>query len=181
MSLIKKTLIYCLDVLRIERDTGIYQTTMELAQKEAPIESVNNDNNVSSNQEGTDIRLGYDTPSLLFGDAAVTTTANVFQANGLGSAILSPVTLNACVAVDEFGNCSTFVPLTIQATWTGFGTPSIDNFGYKAGCPLPILERPSPSSQTPTCGVAVLQFSGTNWQATATGTLGGQNLGNSAK
>jgi hypothetical protein len=49
MSLIK-TLIYCLDVLRIERDTRIYQTTMELAQKEVPIESVNNDN-VSSNQE----------------------------------------------------------------------------------------------------------------------------------
>ena len=51
MSLIK-TLTYCLDILRIERDTGIYQTAMELAQKEVPIESVNNDNNVSSsNQE----------------------------------------------------------------------------------------------------------------------------------
>ena len=29
----------------------IYQTAMELAQKEVPIESVNNNNNVSSNQE----------------------------------------------------------------------------------------------------------------------------------
>jgi hypothetical protein len=50
MSLIK-TLIYWLDILRIERDTGIYQTAMDLAQKEVPIESVNNDNNVNSNPE----------------------------------------------------------------------------------------------------------------------------------
>jgi hypothetical protein len=46
----------------------------------------------------------------------------VFQTNALNSATLSPVTLNVCAALDEFGNCVQTVPLTIRASWTGTGT-----------------------------------------------------------
>jgi len=62
---------------------------------------------VDKTSAGTDIRLGYDTPGLLGANAFLTTTANVFQTNGLDSATLSPVTLNACVAEDEFGGALT--------------------------------------------------------------------------
>lgn len=44
------TLTYCLDILRIEKDTEIYITVMKLVKK-VPLESANNDNTVSSNQE----------------------------------------------------------------------------------------------------------------------------------
>jgi hypothetical protein len=70
---------------------------------------------VDKSSAGTDIILGYSTPIILGGNAFLTTTTNVFHTNGLGSATLSPVTLNACVAVDESDNCI-FVPVTIQAT-----------------------------------------------------------------
>ena len=38
-----KTLTYCLDILKIKEDTGVYRNAMELAQR-VPIESVNGDN-----------------------------------------------------------------------------------------------------------------------------------------
>ena len=37
-----KTLTYCLDILKIKEDTGVYRNAMELAQR-VPIESVNGD------------------------------------------------------------------------------------------------------------------------------------------
>jgi len=129
---------------------------------------------VDKTSAGTDIRLGYDTPGLLGANAFLTTTANVFQTNGLDSATLSPVTLNACVAEDEFGNC-TFVPVTIQATWSGFGGTQSGGkqFGIVASCP-PL--QPA-ALKFFTCGQDIVALGGTSRQATATATMNGQNLG----
>src|SRR5438094_9981928 len=41
---------------------------------------------VDKSSAGTDIRLGFETPALLGANAFLTTTANVFQTNGLNSA-----------------------------------------------------------------------------------------------
>jgi hypothetical protein len=129
---------------------------------------------VDKSSAGTDIRLGYDTPGLLGANAFLTTTANVFQTNGLNSATLSPVTLNVCVAEDDFGNC-TFVPVTIQATWSGFGGTESGGkqFGIVASCP-PL--QPA-ALKFFNCGQGIVSLGGTSRQATATATMNGQNLG----
>jgi hypothetical protein len=101
-------------------------------------------------------------PFPCFGE--LTTTANVFQINpGLSSATLSPVTLSVCLAFDEFFNCIQEVPVTVQATWTGFGpaftSNSVSRFGH---------------------GQEIFSDVFAQRQATATGSLDGQQLGQSS-
>jgi len=126
-----------------------------------------------SSSAETDIILGYSTPNILGENSFLTTTANVFQTNGLNSATLSPVTLNACVATDESGNCI-FVPVTIQATWTGFGVPVAGHGGNVPTCNF--VHPLNAHEASIFCG-AVFQSGGTDRQATVAGTLNGQSFG----
>ena len=127
---------------------------------------------VDKSSAGTDIILDYDTPTTLGENAFLTTTANVFQINGLVSATLSPVTLNACVGSDASGNCI-FVPVTIQATWTGSGAPLSEHIGFVPSCNF---IHPFNAHELSECG-NVRQQGGTGVGATVTGTLNGQSLG----
>jgi hypothetical protein len=124
---------------------------------------------VDKTKAGTDIfffaNTGENTGEI---SARLTTTANVFQIN-LNSATLSPVTLNVCVARDESGlNCIQTVPVTIQATWTGVGTPSTTPVSTPA--PIPFIRPP----------VFFIVGTTTQREATAVGSLDGQQLGQSA-
>ena len=121
---------------------------------------------VGKSSVGTDI-LSLDTPTVQGAVAEIFTTANVFQTTStLNSATLSPLTLNVCLGYDGFGNCNQVLPVTIQATWTGFGNPSpntrVDNFGGTGGFH------------------STLKISGMSRSATSTGTLNGENLGHSS-
>jgi hypothetical protein len=112
---------------------------------------------------GNDIIFIADAPGCApfscFGE--LLTTANVFQINpGLNSATLSPVTLEVCVGFDEFLNCIQEAPVTVQAKWTAVGPPLTANF----------LER---------FGHSIFHQVQGQRQATATGSLDGQQLGQS--
>jgi hypothetical protein len=112
----------------------------------------------------TGILLIYDTPFMFGAHTLLTTTADVFHTGGFNIATLSPVTLNVCLADDEFGKCLQPVPVTIQASWTGFGA-----LVHSAGHPT--LGNPDK--------VGFLQLSGMDRSAAATGILNGQSLGRS--
>ena len=113
----------------------------------------------------TSILLVYDTPFIFGAHTLLTTTADVFHAGGFNTATLLPVTLNVCLADDEFGNCAQSVPVTIQASWTGFSA-LVHSAGHA-------------TSGNPD-KVGLLQLSGVDRPAAATGILNGQSLGQSS-
>lgn len=120
---------------------------------------------VSKTSTGTDIVLFADAPTCLGCRGELTTTPDLFQTNALDSARLSPVNLKMCLATDQFGNCTQSMPLTIQASWTGLGTPTT-----------------SMSKLKQVGGGGHLIFTGpaTFRAATATGNLKGHALGQAA-
>lgn len=89
----------------------------------------------------------------------ITTTENVLQVRGFNSATLSPVTMDVCVAFDENFNCTESIPITIEAQWEGVGS----------------LEQDTQRLQIP--GEVVIVLRGTFREATATGSVNGQDLG----
>jgi hypothetical protein len=104
--------------------------------------------------------LSLDTPTTQGYLALFRTTANVnvFQAtNGLTSATLSPITF-------RLFNCQN-VPVTIQATWTGLVSPTTSTIVNIIGG---------------TGGHITIKSTGTFKFGTATGTLNGENLGQSS-
>jgi hypothetical protein len=111
---------------------------------------------VDKSSAGTDVFLRFDTPTIQGAFGFLTTTANVFQVtNGLTSATLSPVTL------DVLG----YGPVTIQATWTGLGSPSVST----------ITENINING-----GHMTTTVTGTSRPATSIGTMNGENLGQSS-
>lgn len=114
----------------------------------------------------TTVHLSYelyqdDTLLCLPCEAELTTTDDdVLQINGFKSATLSPVTLDVCVAFDINFNCTESFPITLQAEWEGFGS----------------LESGKIDIQTREFNAI---FHGTTRDATATGSINGEDLGQS--
>jgi hypothetical protein len=119
---------------------------------------------VVKDQSGTEVFATRETPDgTEFADSG-NILENVFQTAGnLGTATLSPVTLQFCL-FDFNGNCIKSEFLTIKVTWTAIAGPFTN-----------------PTSDTFTSRDFSVHFTGvsTNRLATATGTFNGEDLGQS--
>jgi hypothetical protein len=123
--------------------------------------------------EETHIELHFDSDICTQGtvgcSAELTTRDDVLRINGFSSATLSPVTLEICVALDEFGECAETLPVTLQAKFKGFGRVEAGN--------LFIPEPGSDSGHPP----FLVHVHGNTRDAIATGSLNGQDLGQSTE